>query len=259
VLIAVCAVGIVLGRVQTTARISGKTDVPSSIVKTFVDPIGLPIAVSASRFHDFRTGLFRSGSLVEENRRLRAIAQVAELYSGKLQSLESELEEVRKLSQLAESVGKIKIPARIVHYAPLENRITINAGSDKLVKAGLPVVAGEGLVGVVQTVDKGTAQVLLLSSPPPFKIGAKVLRDPPAFGLLHGEAADRLSVEFMEANTPIENGDWVVTSGFSEQIPANIPIGKIVQVRRDEEFGTRVAQVFPAVQIGRVRDVVVLR
>lgn len=237
----------------------GETDLPSRIVKTVVDPIGLPIATAAQRFHDFRTGLFGSGALVEENRRLRALAQISELYGSRMQSLESEIEEIRKLSKLAESVGKIKIPARIVHYAPLENRVTINAGSDKLVRAGLPVVAGEGLVGIVQTVDSGSAQVLLLSSPPPFKIGAKVLRDPPAFGLLHGEAANRLSVEFMEANTPIENGDWVVTSGFSEQIPPNIPIGKIVQVRRDEEFGTRVAQVFPAVQIGRVRDVMVLR
>lgn len=244
---------------QTTSRTAGRTDLISGVIKTTVDPIALPIATTAQRFHDFRIGLFRSGALVEENRRLKALAQVAELYGGRLQALETELEEVRKLAKLAESVGKIRIPARVVHYAPLENRLTINAGSNKLVRQGLPVVAGEGLVGIVQTVDGTTAQVLLLSSPPPFKIGAKVLRDPPAFGLLHGEAADRLSVEFMEANTPIENGDWVVTSGFSEQIPPNIPIGRIVQVRRDEEFGTRVAQVFPAVQIGRIRDVVVLR
>lgn len=238
---------------------AGRTDFVSGVVKTTVDPVALPIATVAQSFHDFRLGLFKSGSLIEENRRLRALAQAAELYGGRLQALETELEEVRKLAKFAESVGKIRIPARVVHYAPLENRLTINAGSDRLVRQGLPVIAGEGLVGIVQTVDAKTAQVLLLSSPPPFKIGAKVLRDPPAFGLLHGEAADRLSVEFMEANTPIENGDWVVTSGFSEQIPANIPIGRIVQVRRDEEFGTRVAQVFPAVQIGRIRDVVVMR
>lgn len=258
-MIAACALGIVLGRVQTTARTAGKTDFLSSVVKTTVDPIALPIASGAQRFRDFRTGLFQSGTLIEENRRLRALAQVAALYSSRLQSLETELDEVRKLAKMSESAGKTRIPARIVHYAPLENRLTINAGSRHLVRPGLPVVAGEGLVGVVQTVDANTAQVLLLSSPPPFKIGAKVLRDPPAFGLLHGEASNRLSVEFTELNTPLDVGDWVVTSGFSEQIPANIPIGRIVQVHRDEEFGTRVAQVFPAVQIGRIRDVVVLR
>lgn len=217
------------------------------------------MSAGGQNFHDFRVGMFRSGDLKDENRRLRALAQSAELYTGRLQALQNENDELRKLMKLADSVGKMKIPARIVHYAPRENRVTINAGSQALVKPGLPVIAGEGLVGVVQTVDEGTAQVLLLSSPPPFKIGAKVLRDPPAFGLLHGEAADRLSLEFVDANTPIDVGDWIVTSGFSVQIPPNIPIGRILQIHRDEEFGTRVAQVFPAVQIGRVRDVVVLR
>ncbi|MDA0191299.1 MAG: rod shape-determining protein MreC, partial [Proteobacteria bacterium] len=188
----------------------------------------LPISAGGQNFHDFRVGIFSGGALRDENRRLRAIAQSAELYTRRVESLEIENDELRKLMKLAEPIGKIKIPARIVHVAPRENRITINAGSKALVKPGLPVIAGEGLVGVVQTVDENTAQVLLLTSPPPFKIGAKVLRDPPAFGLLHGEAADRLSVEFMEANTPIEVDDWVVTSGFSEQIPPNIPIGRIV-------------------------------
>ncbi len=258
-MIALCAVGVVLGRMQTSARTAGRTDLASGVIKTLIDPIALPISAGGQNFHDFRVGIFSGGSLRDENRRLRAIAQSAELYTRRVEALEIENEELRKLMKLAEPIGKIKIPARIVHVAPRENRITINAGSKDLVKPGLPVIAGEGLVGVVQTVDEGTAQVLLLTSPPPFKIGAKVLRDPPAFGLLHGEAADRLSVEFMEANTPIEVDDWVVTSGFSEQIPPNIPIGRIVQFRKDEEFGTRVAQVFPAVQIGRIRDVVVLR
>ena len=78
-------------------------------------------------------------------------------------------------------------------------------------------------------------------------------------GLMHGEAPDRLTVEFLDMNAPIDIGDLVVTSGFSELIPRDIPIGRIVQVYKDDEFGTRVAQVFPAVSLGRVREVVVLR
>jgi rod shape-determining protein MreC len=187
------------------------------------------------------------------------LAQAAALYTETVYALRAELEDARKLANLPPAAGRLRIPGRVIGYFPVENRLTINVGTRKQVKPGLPVVAADGLVGIVQTADANSAQVQLLSSPPPFKIGAKVLRDPPAVGLLHGESLDRLTVEFMDLNAPIAVGDWIVTSGLSELIPADIPIGRVVQVRKDDEFGTRAAQVFPAVSLGRVRDVVVLR
>lgn len=181
------------------------------------------------------------------------------MYSETVDSLRREVEDARKLADLPQAVGRLRIAARVIGYFPQENRLTLNVGTRQQMKAGLPVVSADGLVGIVQTSDANSCQVQLLSSPPPFKIGAKVLRNPPSVGLMHGESIDRLSVEFMDLNTPIEVGDWIVTSGFSEMIPADIPIGRVVQVRKDDEFGTRAAQVFPAVSLGRVRDVVVLR
>ncbi len=203
--------------------------------------------------------MLASRALTEENRRLRSIAQVAELYTQRIDELQSEIEDLQKLQNLPGTVGRIKIPARVIGYSPTENRATISAGANQQVRPDLPVVTSDGLLGVVQTVDANSSQILLLTSPPPFKIGAKVSRDPPSNGLLHGDGPDRLSVEFTDTNAPMEVGDWVVTSGLSEVIPGGIPIGKIVLVRKDEDFGTRIAQVFPAAQIGRTSEVIVLR
>ena len=53
------------------------------------------------------------------------------------------------------------------------NMITIARGSRDGVKVRLPVVAPEGLIGRVNTVDERTCQVLLITAPS-LEIGAKV-------------------------------------------------------------------------------------
>ncbi len=248
-----------MGKVQNESRKSGRSDMVSGMVRGLVEGPSRPLAGVGEAVSGFFGSFGKAATLEVENQKLRQLAQAASMYTETVEALRQELEDARKLANLPQAVGRMRIPARVIGYFPLENRLTISVGTGKQVKAGLPVVAADGLVGIVQTADANTAQVQLLSSPPPFKIGAKVLRDPPAVGLLHGESIDRLTVEFMDLNTPIEVGDWVVTSGLSELIPADIPIGRVVQVRKDDEFGTRAAQIFPAVSLGRVRDVLVLR
>lgn len=207
---------------------------------------------------DFFSTLGRSGALAAENRRLRQLAAVAETYTETIDSLNHEIDSLRALLDV-EAIGKSRIGGRVIGYFPLENRLTISVGTTSGVRPGLPVIAGEGLIGTVQTADARSSQVRLLSSPRPYQIGATVRRDPPSTGLMHGEAVNRLILEFTDIESPVAVGDLVVTSGHSELIPEGIPIGRVVQVYVDEEFGTRIAQVFPAVALGKVREVVVLR
>lgn len=258
-LVALCAAGVMLGRIQNAARVAGRADTLSRTVRTFVEVPGAPIGRWTQGVSSFFGSMGRAEALEAENRRLRQLSQVAEMYSETLQSLTVERDQLRKLLGASETPGKTRIPARVIGFFPLENRLTIDVGTNKSVKAGLPVISADGLVGVVQTADPRSAQVQLLSSPRPFIIGAKVVRDPPALGFLHGEALNRLTVEFTDIESPFRVGDWVVTSGLSEYIPEGIRIGQIVQTRIDEAMGTRTAQVFPAVAIGNLTDVLVLK
>lgn len=230
----------------------------SSAVQAAVHWISFPLSTAADAVSDFASGVANSGELASENRRLKVLARSADLYGDRVRFLESEIERQRKLFGLESPAGRKRIPARNIEYFPLENRITLNVGQAQDVKAGLPVVASDGLVGIVQTVSKSTCQVLLITSPR-MKVGALVLRDTQPAGLVHGESATSLSLEFLDLNSPVKVGDVVVTSGFSEWIPAGIPIGRIVQVQDDIEYGARRCQVFPNVQIGATREVLVLR
>lgn len=152
------------------------------------------------------------------------------------------------------------MPAEVIGYFPYENRFTLNVGWDSGVKVGQPVVAAGGLLGKIQVVTGKTSQVLLLASPEPSnRIGALALRNPPSAGLLRGESSATFVLEFSDPKAPVATGDLVVTAGFSEHIPRGIPIGRVIQVDDNVEFGKRQARVYPSASIGNVREVFVLK
>jgi rod shape-determining protein MreC len=123
----------------------------------------------------------------------------------------------------------------------------------------MAVECPEGLVGTVQIVDSSRCQVQLLSSAG-LTIGALDKdRNPPPEGLLSGESTSKLRLIFLDPEVPVTVGDHIVTSGHSEHIPKDILIGKVIAVDFNPEFGTRRATVFPAVQVGNLREVSVLK
>ncbi len=211
----------------------------------------------AESLGDFTSGIFHSGRLAAENRKLRAIAIAEQAYNTRLNELQSRVDELVKLQNF-DVPGRKRIPARVIGVFPDENRATLSAGSSEGIVPGIAVIAGDGLLGTIQTVDSHTSQVAFVWSPLPFKIGAIVAGRSGVAGLLHGESSDALILD-LSINATVQTGDLVETSGFSQKIPRGIPIGRVVQVQQDRDFGTTRAQVFPNVQLGDVQEVVALR
>lgn len=258
VLIAILLVGAMLGRSQTSAKQKGGADVISNVVHQVVNPPSVWITTGINRLSDFGTGIWQGRSLVERNRNLADLARSAALYSETVERLQREISSLRKAIGLRDLPGKSKIAADVIGFFPAEYRITISKGSFEGVRAGLPVITPDGLLGIVQLVGPHSAQVTLIYSPT-LKIGAIAQRNPPPAGLIRGESPQKLLLEFVDLDAPAQVGDLVTTTGFSAAIPGGIPIGRIVQIANDKDFGTRRAQVFPNVQIGGVREVFVLR
>jgi rod shape-determining protein MreC len=249
---------IALGYLQNRARNTGHSDFVTATVRFTVTPATKSLSSMADALSDFTYGTFHAGALEAENRRLKAIEVAESLYNQRLSELNLEITSLRKLGSYPTYGSKTRVPTRVIGVFPGEYRVTLAAGSAEGVQPGDPVVAPDGLLGIVQTVDSHACQASLIWCPPPFKMGAIVARTPEAAGLMHGEAWNRLILD-LDIHAIVQTGDAVMTSGFSEKIPRGIPIGRVVQVTEDKDFGTERVQVYPNVQLGEVQEVFILR
>lgn len=247
-----------IGRLQTQARNTGTSDPVTLGIRTIYSPVANGLTNIADASADLWSGVTSGPALNAEIRNLKSLEQAAALYSGTVDALEQEIRRLRAMLTLADVPGKTKVGASVVGYFPLESRATLDAGRDRGIKKGMPVVSSDGLYGIVQTVDGGSCQIMLISSAQ-MRIVGKVQRDPPPVGFVRGQSVGVMVFEVLDSKALPQTGDMVVTSGFSERIPAGIPIGKIVQIEEDAAYGSKRCQVFPGAQVGAVREVFVLK
>lgn len=250
--------GFALGRWQNGARNAGRLDPVTAAIQAAARPIASLAAGASDSVGAFLIGVVNARSLTEENRALKAQVQALQLYAERERALAVRLTQLEKLAKLRVPAGRTRVPAVAIGLFPYENRMSLNVGENAGVRVGLPVVTGEGLLGIVQTVSSTSCQVGLLASPS-VRVGGMVLRDPPQFGIVKGYSATSLLLDFMDIRAQLAAGDWVVTSGFSQDVPRGIPIGRIISVERDPDFGTLQARIAPHVRVGLAREVYVLR
>jgi len=256
--IVLCVIGAALGRLQSQSREKGSLDPVSSVIAKTVNPATKVVDTVADATRDFLSGIFSVRSLRAENRRLKSEQLATALYQEKVEALQREIDELRKLNGLDSTPGRQKISADVIGYVPRENRITLSIGSSRGVIPGLAVVCPEGVVGVVSTVAPASCQVSLLGSAN-LIVGAMTQRNPPSVGLLQGAGANTTYIDFNDPKAEVKAGDLIMTSGFSEKIPRGLILGRVLSVEDNPELGQRRANVFPSVNLGSIREVFVLR
>jgi rod shape-determining protein MreC len=138
-------------------------------------------------------------------------------------------------------------------------RVRIDRGERDLLRAGMPVVSSEGLVGqirrtfgrysdVLLTVDRTSAIDVVID-----RTGAR--------GMLRGTGeSDRYMcrIQYLARTDEVEVGDEIYTSGLGQRFPSNILIGSVTKVTR-QDFGLyQEVEVQPAVNFSALEEVLVL-
>ena len=179
-------------------------------------------------------------------------------------SLESENERLRRLLGLGAAVRWGFIPAEgLSSGAPGEEfTLTLTAGSRQGVKKYSAVVAPEGLVGMVESVDPRTSLAILWSHPD-FRVSA-MAADGSAFGIVAAHLGGGASRHLLELRgVPTRNelrlGALVVSSGLGSVFPRGIPIGTVIgEQRSPEQQWARTYMLRPAVLPSDVTSVMIL-
>jgi rod shape-determining protein MreC len=179
-------------------------------------------------------------------------------------SIEAENDRLRKLLGLGRRLqwGFIAAEALRGDASMDEYTLTLTAGSRAGVTRFSPVIAAEGLVGMVDAVDP-TLSLAIVWSHPDFRVSAMTV-DGSAFGIAAahlGRGADRYLVELrgVPFRSELKPNTLVVSSGLGGVYPQGIPIGTVLRELETSEGWARTYLVRPAVLPSNVTSVMVLK
>lgn len=171
------------------------------------------------------------------------------LLLDELSRLRSVDQENKRLSQLLEFSRKSNLslyPVQVVGKdLRTSNSLTVDAGSDQGIEPGMPIVGAEGLAGKVILTNKKYSKVMPFYNSL-FKVSAK-LQQSNAYGIVswNGQTSqNELQLDYIPQTVAVDTGEVVVTSGYSNQFPPNIPIGKVI--RTEPQKGKDTQKIFLA-------------
>ncbi len=198
-----------------------------------------------------------------ENQGLRS--QLRDL-SMRHRQLEHDLEELPRLKRLLalkETRFRSGLAAKVIgrEVTPFFRtvRVRLDLSEPEGISAGTPVVTSEGLVGQIRRSGDRFSDVLLIAD----RASAVdiVIRPSGARGILKGVGASNnydCRVEYLATRDSIEVGNEVVTSGLDQRFPEGILVGTVETVRTRQIGLHQDISVTPAVDFGRLQEVLVL-
>lgn len=133
------------------------------------------------------------------------------------------------------------------------DKITIEKGTSDHFKKGNIVLNDQGLVGVITKVSKNSSEVSLLTNNST-NVSVKINN---SYGILHAKD-NKLIVENIKLDSVIGIGDSIYTSGLTE-IPGNILIGTIKDIKKDKLELEYLIEVKPSVNFHNLNYVGVLK
>ncbi len=132
--------------------------------------------------------------------------------------------------------------------------IFISTGLDDGVKAGMPVITPDGIVGKVQASYPAAALVMLITDP---EAGAGVLMARSrAGGILKGTGRGYCSLDYISHEVDVEIGETVFTSGDDRVFPKGLRIGEVIKLDRGTDF--QEIRIKPFAALDRLEEVLVI-
>lgn len=176
-------------------------------------------------------------SLREDNEHLRQQNDRLLRWQAAARELEAENSQLRELLNYDRKDTMRFISARVIGNSggAFARNLLVNAGSNEGLRKGQAAIVGEGLIGRVHAVGRRSASILLitdLNSRIPVVVEATRVR-----AFLEGDNTDLTRLSYLSANSELEVGQRIVTSGHGGAFPPGLPVGTISSVG---ENGVRV-------------------
>jgi rod shape-determining protein MreC len=177
-------------------------------------------------------------------------------------TLGEENRKLRSLLSLRARAGAGFVPAEVIHVGTVgaESTFLINIGSDQGVKIGSPILAPEGLLGIVVEVQKNAALAIDWTNPD-FRVSA-MTADGQTYGIVEARRGtyreeDLLALTGAPFHTDLQPGTPIVTSGRGTVYPRGIPLGVILGIEEADTGWRKSYLIRPAARPEAITHVLV--
>ena len=204
-------------------------------VRSYISATIYPLYVATNApkniFLNLKESMGQREKIVLENQRLKT-ENIA--LSSKIQKIYKLEKENRRLHELLDSKPKsedVFVLAEIIaeNPDPFKHRIIINKGSKENVQVNQSVADSKGIIGHIFRDQIFGSEVLLITDPEhaiPIEVARTGLR---SIALGTG-SYEEIQLSFLAANTDIQKGDILLTSGLGEQYPSGYPVAVIEKI-----------------------------
>ena len=253
---------VLLSLIATVLPANLREPVASALRRTMVAPL-MRLQQGAERW--------RAAYLASE--RIELQRDTLALAASRVPTLETENDRLRKLLGLGSKLQWGFIPAEALQGRGRAEdfTVTLSAGSRAGVRERSLVVAPEGVVGVVQTVDP-TLSLAILFAHPDFRVSA-MSADGSAFGIVQPHVSTTsttqepaflrserylLEMRGVPFRATMKPGSVVYSSGLGGIYPKGVPVGVVLAEIRTTEAWARTYLLRPAVNPAELTSVMIL-
>ena len=215
-----------------------------------------PLVWLQARAEEGRTSRVRFRMVTAERDSAAYLAQF-------LPSLRAENERLRQLLRLSHRLTATYVPAEVLHqpHATDGRTLLLSAGSRQGVAPFNPVIAPDGLIGVILSVTSRSS-IAMSWAHPEFRVSAFTVGGN-ALGVVAPSAEGRnaegsLELRGIPYRDSVPLGTLVLSSGLGGVFPKGIPIGTVTGTVREEAGWERVYRLRPAANPGSAAHVLVL-
>ena len=235
---------------------------PAWLIKKVVLEVAAPVQnilnVSVKSISDAWSRYLFLVGIEEENKNLKKKiddlkAQLILYQEGYL-----EAERLRNLLALKDDYNFKFVTACVIgrEQVALSKTVVINKGTAHGLNAGMPVLAGSGLVGRVIDVSWHAAKILLLIDESS-NIDAIVQRNRTQ-GIIRGAGSQGYVLKYISKTQDVEEGDVIISSGIGGVFPKGMMIGQVSRIDKQEAGLFLKINVVPSVDFSKLEEVLVL-
>ena len=174
----------------------------------------------------------RSMALIEEEAALLRSKNLQ--LSFQVESMRYLLEENNRLKELLDFQRESKmtiLPARVINMSAspyLSSSLSIDVGLESGVEENDPVITPKGIIGKT-TIVGNNASIVQMINDVNFRLSVRI-KPSASTGIMRWLDGGLYLIKEVQKNANVNIGDKVVTSGFSDIFPNDLPVGEVVNI-----------------------------